>query len=61
MVNGSNALSSQLEMNMQTNAETNPQTQSLRLSTAAKAALKQDQLNVSANALESLTHALRFR
>ncbi|MBB4574660.1 hypothetical protein PYR71_24375 [Rhizobium sp. MC63] len=47
---------------MQTNAETNAgQTQSLRFSTAAKAALKQDQLNVSANALESLTHALRFR
>ncbi|ANK89515.1 MULTISPECIES: hypothetical protein [Rhizobium] len=47
---------------MKTNAETPAaQTQSLRFSAAAKAALKQDELNVSANGLESLTHALRFR
>ncbi|NNG71603.1 hypothetical protein HLI18_17050 [Rhizobium laguerreae] len=47
---------------MKTNAGTTAaQTQSLRFSAAARAALKQDELNVSANALESLTHALRFR
>jgi len=37
------------------------QTQALRFSAAAKAAIKQDELAVSANGLESLTHALRFR
>ena len=47
---------------MKTNAETTAvQTQSLRFSADARAAMKQDELNVSANALESLTHALRFR
>ncbi|MGO7668114.1 hypothetical protein ACC697_38035 [Rhizobium ruizarguesonis] len=47
---------------MKTNAETTAaQTQSLRFSAAARAALKQDEIKVSANALESLTHALRFR
>ncbi|MBB4239266.1 hypothetical protein [Rhizobium esperanzae] len=47
---------------MKTNAETTAvQTQSLRFSAAAKAAMKQDELSVSANGLESLTHALRFR
>ncbi|WP_164986492.1 hypothetical protein [Rhizobium leguminosarum] len=47
---------------MKTNAETTTaQTQSLRFSAAAKAAMKQDELSVSTNALESLTHALRFR
>ncbi|MEH7834299.1 hypothetical protein V7796_00065 [Rhizobium laguerreae] len=47
---------------MKTNADTTAtQTQSMRFSAAARAALKQDELNVSANALESLTHALRFR
>ena len=37
------------------------QAPALRFSAAAKAAMKQDELNVSANGLESLTHALRFR
>ncbi|MGM4914806.1 hypothetical protein [Rhizobium sp. 768_B6_N1_8] len=37
------------------------QAPTLRFSAAAKAAVKQDQLSVSANGLESLTHALRFR
>ena len=47
---------------MKTNAETTPiQAQSLRFSAAARAALKQDELNVSGNGLENLTHALRFR
>jgi len=44
-------------------AETNAaiQTPALRFSAAAKAAMKQEELSVSANGLESLTHALRFR
>ncbi|WP_176538846.1 hypothetical protein [Rhizobium sp. J15] len=47
---------------MKTNAETiQVQAQSLRFSAAARAAMKQDELNVSANALENLTHALKFR
>lgn len=48
---------------MKNNAENNAavQAQPLRFSAAAKAAMKQNELNVSANALESLTHALRFR
>ncbi|MFC5758810.1 hypothetical protein [Rhizobium sp. GCM10022189] len=37
------------------------QTQTLRFSAAAKAAVKQDELNVSPNGLENLTHALKFR
>jgi hypothetical protein len=43
--------------------ETNAAAQApaLRFSAAAKAAVKQDELTVSANGLESLAHALRFR
>jgi hypothetical protein len=37
------------------------QTQTLRFSAAAKAAMKQDELSVSPNGLENLTHALKFR
>ncbi|MBB3659972.1 hypothetical protein FHX15_005241 [Rhizobium sp. BK650] len=37
------------------------QASALRFSAAAKAAMKQEELNASANGLESLTHALRFR
>ncbi|WP_166486945.1 hypothetical protein [Rhizobium etli] len=32
-----------------------------RFSAAAKAAMKQDELTINANALENLTHALKFR
>ncbi|MBY4610841.1 hypothetical protein K6M90_24670 [Rhizobium sp. 9T] len=32
-----------------------------RFSAAAKSAMKQDHLNITANALENLTHALKFR
>jgi len=32
-----------------------------RFSAAAKAAMKQDELNIAPNALENLTHALKFR
>ena len=48
---------------MKTNIENTAaaQAQPMRFSAAAKAAMKQDELNVSANALESLTHSLRFR
>ncbi|MBB3593881.1 hypothetical protein FHX08_004284 [Rhizobium sp. BK529] len=37
------------------------QTPTLRFSAAAKAAMKQDELSVSPNGLENLTHALKFR
>jgi hypothetical protein len=61
MVNGKRCPTNR-RWNMKTNAETTAvQTQSLRFSAAARAAMKQDELSVSANALESLTHALRFR
>ncbi|SCB58976.1 hypothetical protein GA0061105_10620 [Rhizobium aethiopicum] len=47
---------------MHTTVETNAAMPSQpRFSAAAKAAMKQDELNVAANALENLTHALKFR
>lgn len=56
-------LPNQSEMEkMKITAETTTvQAQSLRFSAVAKAAMKQDELNVAPNALENLTHALRFR
>ncbi|AGS25070.1 hypothetical protein NXC12_PC00454 (plasmid) [Rhizobium etli] len=47
---------------MKTSVETNAAIPSQpRFSAAAKAAMKQDELTINANALENLTHALKFR
>ncbi|MBX4860024.1 hypothetical protein HJA86_08530 [Rhizobium bangladeshense] len=47
---------------MKTNVETNAASLSQpRFSAAAKAAMKQDELNIAPNGLENLTHALKFR
>jgi hypothetical protein len=37
------------------------QAQPIRFSAAAKAAIKHDELHMAPNALENLTHALKFR
>ncbi|AIC30533.1 hypothetical protein IE4803_PA00396 (plasmid) [Rhizobium etli bv. phaseoli str. IE4803] len=62
MVNGSPAALCHWRWKMKATVETNAAIPSQpRFSAAAKAAMKQDELNITANALENLTHALKFR